>query len=930
MVVLGLLLTLVITAAATYVTYQKQQAEFRDSADRSLDALGEAVERDLERARHLALLIRAGASIDGDDPPDTLQPAGDSGLEFLAWLEPAGGGTRLQVTPLLSATAPQAVASRVLEADADTDSPPRQALDKALASGELTATDNAVLFQGEGDAASGFMAFLPVPHDDGIKGVVALGLRMDRLTTSARDGRDLHMHIFSGDNQRLLMHGPGENADVAEHTAASTLENRLHARRELDVASQRWTVYVTPTDSVTWSSALAIWPLAGGLLLTGLAGLLAGRQRGHALAVEKDLTHTHQRLSLLQRDYAATRATLDREALARASAEHCQDLFEHCTSAVVLRLSATDTILGASPATDTILGHAPEALTGRQWHEFLAEDGPPPGAIQPNTRQTFLLRDATGSTREFTGVLADLPPGMSNAEARLLVLQPSATAAAPADARPDEPFREAFDAASTGMALFHPRTGQCLYVNQALCDSLGYAQDELLNMTYHQITHPADQYATREQMDAIRNASGSSFRVEKRYLHKTGRVLWVEVTGSILRDSKGQERYVASQIRDITEHKQTEQALQQINHRHDLILNAVAEAIFGLDTHGRVVFANDAACHMLSREPATIEGQRLGTLLRRADDPGPEDWPIRDCLEEQQLKQEDGVIFRRGDGTAFPADYTISPMIDDGRVTGAVVVMADASERQEGEARFRSAFEDVAVGMALIDLDGRFLRANQALCTLVGHDRDELLAMHSTDLLHPDDHEPNYRVNRLLLEGHRPTGPLEHRLCHRDGGVVWALTSTSLVRDPGGEPRYLLKEAQDITPRKVAEGALRISEARFRGTFDQAAIGMALLAGDQARVQRINQALQAFLQCDEVTLTERPFPELVHPDDRTRVGEALARPTDAGAQVLEIRIEACRQEHALVRVHLARIDDDGSAGQPLHLLQLDPAEPARH
>lgn len=926
----GLLVTGLVTGITAHETYQKDVNAFRAAAERTLDALDDTIARDKERAQNLALMIRAGARIDVEEPPTTREPASDSSLEFLAWLEPVSDSERFRVTPLLSATGGQAVASRLLETGNGGARASRRALDRALETGKLTGNRDTVVFQANGNATPGFMAFLPVTGDGGGDGVIALGLRLDRLVSIALDDREFNMHIFKGDRESLLLYGPGDNAGVAKHTDASALREQLHAQREFVIASQRWTAYVTPAGRPTWLSTAAAWPLLGGLVLTGMAGWLVRRERLTTGAFAGDLDRTRQQLQFLQRDYATIRETLERETIARATTEGCLDLLEGATRDAVLRLSESRTILNASPAVAQVLGLTPAELIGRPLAGVVRRDAASSGepadshSDDLDADENFLASDSDGKEYRLSGRLLQLPHGMSNAEAELLVLRQPETTDTTQGPVPDDPFREAFDLASTGMGLFHPETGHCLYVNQALCDILGYAQNELLNMTYHDLTHPADQHATREHLDTARNAAGDGFQVEKRYLHKTGRVLWVEVTGSVLRDGDGQEIYVASQIRDITDQKQTEQALQRINHRHDLILNAAAEAIFGLDTRGRVVFANAAACHLLSREPATIEGQPLEALLRHSDDPVADDWPVQTCLEQQEVKQADGAVFRRGDGSLFPADYTVSPMVDDGHVTGAVVVMADASERHEGEARFRSAFEDVAVGMALIGLDGHFLRANAALCSLVGYDAGELLAMRSTDLLHPDDREVNYRTNRLLLDGNRPTGPVEQRLRHRDGGIVWALTSTSLVRDPGGEPRYLLKQAQDITPRKVAEAALRTSEARFRGIFEQAAVGMALLDGEEATVQRVNEALRTFLDCDVEALTGRPFAELIHDEDRHQVVAALASPSVGTGHTVHLRLKGCRGTSTAMRLRLARIDDDRAGGDPLHLVQLEP------
>lgn len=924
-VAIGIVLTVAAAGGLLYHEHQQRVVAFRADAAATFTSVERIVERALERTGNLSTLLRTGAEINTADPPSTRKPTTASSVEFLAWMEPVPGSDDLRVTPLLSASGRGVIARQVLDRDAgDHDEPQWRALEAALANDELTGTDGVVLFQVDGRPAPGFIVFSPVKRNGASVGVVATALRLDRLAESARGNRDVRLHIFDeGDtDERLLLYGPGSGPTVAERTDPQSLEAHVHARRDFDIAGRTWTMYATPGQTSLWPVAPALALLLAGLGLSGVTGVLSRRQQRHRLALERQLTSSETHLGALQRDYAATRETLEREAVARTAAEQYAGLLENSIPDLALRLSPDGTILSASPAAESLLGYSGEVMIGRSLDAFVVSRDRGRAAdthTAPGVRYT--LRDAGGGIRQLEGARLPLPPGMSNGEEELLILSPATPARGVPDGEPTLPFREAFDNAAVGMALFHPDTGHCLYVNQALCDCLGYANDELLQLTYHDLTHPADQQATREQLNEMHSAARDTFQLEKRYLHKNGHVVWVLVSGSLVRDRDGHVICVASQIRDITEQKDTERALEEINRRHDLILNAAAEAIFGVDTSGRVSFANHAACHLLSREPATLEGQSLYQLLHGVERASPEEWPVQRCMIESRVKHEEGAVFRRSDGTPFPADYTAAPIVDNERVTGAVVVLADASERQEGEARFRSAFEDVAVGMALIGMNGEFLRANAALCSLVGYDHQALLELRSTELLHPEDREANYRVNRLILEGHHPTGPLEQRLCHRDGGIVWALTSTSVVRDPGGEPRYLLKQTQDITPRKVAESALRTSETRFRGVFDQAAVGMALLSGTNGTVQRINLALRRLLDCDPDDLADKAFTDLVHAEDQVSLESALRDGVPPDGHYLYLRLTGCRVSSARVTLHIAPLGEAGDA-EILHLVQL--------
>jgi diguanylate cyclase (GGDEF)-like protein/PAS domain S-box-containing protein len=138
---------------------------------------------------------------------------------------------------------------------------------------------------------------------------------------------------------------------------------------------------------------------------------------------------------------------------------------------------------------------------------------------------------------------------------------------------------------------------------------------------------------------------------------------------------------------------------------------------------------------------------------------------------------------------------------------GASGLGAAASAR-EAEERFRLAFEQAAVGMALVAPDGRFMRVNRALCELVGYDADALVAMTFQQITHPEDLDLDLEYVRQMLAGERRAYAMEKRYFHADGHTVWALLSVSLVRDGADEPLYFISQIQDVTERKQLEERL--------------------------------------------------------------------------------------------------------------------------
>lgn len=126
----------------------------------------------------------------------------------------------------------------------------------------------------------------------------------------------------------------------------------------------------------------------------------------------------------------------------------------------------------------------------------------------------------------------------------------------------EERFRRIFREAGVGMAIFS-LDGRFLSANNALCELLGHSENELLGKTVQSVTHPADWPALSKQLSQTVNEGIRFKRMEKRCLHKSGRVLTTETVASLVRDTDGKPLYFIGQAIDITERKKTEEALRQ-------------------------------------------------------------------------------------------------------------------------------------------------------------------------------------------------------------------------------------------------------------------------------------------------------------------------------------------------------------------------------
>src|SRR6202521_4852322 len=117
---------------------------------------------------------------------------------------------------------------------------------------------------------------------------------------------------------------------------------------------------------------------------------------------------------------------------------------------------------------------------------------------------------------------------------------------------------------------------------------------------------------------------------------------------------------------------------------------------------------------------------------------------------------------------------------------------------REPQQRFRNAFQNAPIGMALVGLDGRFLDVNGALCQLLGYAPDQLSVITVQEVTHPLDAEALRAGTQQLLAGEIARFQAEQRYLHADGHAGWSLVSVSLMREPNGRPVRPLLESDDL------------------------------------------------------------------------------------------------------------------------------------
>ncbi len=322
-----------------------------------------------------------------------------------------------------------------------------------------------------------------------------------------------------------------------------------------------------------------------------------------------------------------------------------------------------------------------------------------------------------------------------------------------------------------------------------------------------------------------------SYVIEYRVRTRSGEWRWLQERCNVTAyDAAGCPLHFVGVCFDIDAQKRVEVALREAEARYELAINAARLPMWEYDVKTDTVRGNihwhRVVGYDLSEEQARARTEtwlsdihpedvpKLAPILAASlvDRPAFHENEFRVRLptgEYQWLLDRARVVERSADGAPLKV---VGVSIDIGARKRAETAL------RESEARFRSAFEFAAIGMAMVAPDGRWLRVNQALCQIVGYSAEELLRIDFQTVTHPDDLGADLAFVRQMLDGSISYFQMEKRYFHKLGQTIWALLSVSAVRDDTGRFLYFISQIQDITARKEAEARLIESDFRYRTT----------------------------------------------------------------------------------------------------------------
>ncbi|GAA4315240.1 hypothetical protein GCM10023149_11760 [Mucilaginibacter gynuensis] len=358
-----------------------------------------------------------------------------------------------------------------------------------------------------------------------------------------------------------------------------------------------------------------------------------------------------------------------------------------------------------------------------------------------------------------------------------------------------------------------------LYVSPSLKAMIGYGEDELVEFaTWRDIMHPDDIAIVDEALKAHFNSKGEiAYSPDVRYYHKNGSIVWVTCTGRVIEwGENGQPLRMVGVHIDITKYKVIEQKLKKTK---DLLNKTNLSVSLG-------GWEFDVANNKLAWTRVTKQIHEVPFNYEPSVDDALGFY--KEGLGREALRK--GVEGAMATGKSYDTEALLitttgrevwvrtigNAEFEDGKCVRLFGTLQNIDEEmkiklelQSSEARFKGAFENSTIGMALVSPEGKWLKVNQNLISCLGYTEDELNQITFQDITHPEDLEKDLDLLNKLIKGEVHHYQMEKRYFHKNGSVIWALLSVSLVRDERGNPLHFVSQIQDITDKKLQEEQIK-------------------------------------------------------------------------------------------------------------------------
>ncbi|QJR15216.1 PAS domain S-box protein [Usitatibacter palustris] len=440
-----------------------------------------------------------------------------------------------------------------------------------------------------------------------------------------------------------------------------------------------------------------------------------------------------------------------------------------------------------------------------------------------------------------------------------------------------ELIREAFDKTAVGLTLVN-LDGVFQRVNRAFCEILGYTREELLGRSFRDVTHPDDIARDLKHLDELRAGHGVPLSVDKRYIRKDGREVWVRRSVSVL-GKEGPGRLVIGSFIDLTEQRTKDRALYQMNAFLTAIVENSPVAIYTADREGKITFWNPAAERTFGFTREQAMGRRAPFIPTSHREEGQS---LRERVIAGEVLTGLELERQRADGTMIHINGSAAPLRDEhDNITGLLACCIDVTEATLTERELgrqlhftRALIDAIPSPVYFKDREGRYQVYNRAWDELFGGGRS-WIGKTVFDMFGEPSASLHHARDKLLYE--QPASTSYEALVPDTRGLPHEMlyNKVSFV-DRNGEVAGLIGVITDVTTYKEAERALEASESRFR-VLTESALDLISVVAEDGTIRYQSPALRHLMGYEPSETVGGSVFEMVHRDDVEHVRTAFRR-----------------------------------------------------
>lgn len=390
-------------------------------------------------------------------------------------------------------------------------------------------------------------------------------------------------------------------------------------------------------------------------------------------------------------------------------------------------------------------------------------------------------------------------------------------------------YREFFENIEDGLYEIDLK-GNFTFLNESICRIFGYSKEELMGMNDQQYMEPETAKKIFQVYNQVFRTGEPIKRCEYEVIRKDGTKINIEASISLIKDKVGKPTGFRGIIRDVTELKRLEEALQESEKRYRTLFNESKEPMFITTTEGRFVDFNEAMVELFGY------GNREELMKVHVSQTyfNPEDRDrFKEIMARQNFVKDMELSLKKKNGDKLLALLTVNTMKDaEGNIIGYKGTIKDITDRKlaeealrESEERYRNILENIGEGFYETDLAGNFLFVNDAMCRIHGYSKVEMLRMNDRQFLDKENAKKVFEAfNRVYTTG-ISGGVCDYEVIRKDGTKREVEVSIYLRKDQAGKPIGFRGVVRDVTELKQMERMIHESEERYRKLFEEAPVG---------------------------------------------------------------------------------------------------------